>query len=266
MTPLFFAALLAKMLATATLVIGAARLAETRGPFVGAMVATLPVSAGPAYVFLAMDHPPDFIARAALSTLTINLVTVVYTCTYALLSRRPLIIAFGGAFAAWLATTLILRALNLPFAVILPANLVVLLAASRLMRSYKMSAAVARPTPRWWETPMRAALVMTIVVTVVLVADRIGPQWTGVISGLPVAFTSLILVMHGRMGGPMVAAVLVNGLPGLIGFGLALATVHLLAVPLGSPAALALALCVSLVWNAGLMLRARHVARLAQPA
>jgi hypothetical protein len=44
--------------------------------------------------------------------------------------------------------------------------------------------------------------------------------------------------------------VLANAVPALAGFGLALLTLHLAAVPLGSGAALIAALGISVVWNA----------------
>src|SRR5579883_1439902 len=60
-------ALAAKLAITAAFVVGAARTAERAGPLIGAMVATLPIAAGPAYVFLALDHDASFIAASALA-------------------------------------------------------------------------------------------------------------------------------------------------------------------------------------------------------
>src|SRR5262245_37661900 len=45
-----------KMAVTALFVTAATIIAERLGAMVGALVATLPVSAGPVYVFLALDH------------------------------------------------------------------------------------------------------------------------------------------------------------------------------------------------------------------
>ena len=49
----FWLALLLKMAVTALFVIAASYAAERAGPVVGAMIATLPIAAGPAYFFLA---------------------------------------------------------------------------------------------------------------------------------------------------------------------------------------------------------------------
>jgi len=63
---------LARALTTAALVVSASVAAEALGPFWGALIAALPVSAGPAYVFLAMRHGPDFIAASALASFAAN--------------------------------------------------------------------------------------------------------------------------------------------------------------------------------------------------
>ena len=57
------------MAVTAGFVITAALMAERSGAAIGALVATFPVSAGPSYVFLALDHDPAFIAASAMASL-----------------------------------------------------------------------------------------------------------------------------------------------------------------------------------------------------
>ena len=56
---------------------------------------------------------------------------------------------------------------------------------------------------------------------------------SGVIALFPAVFTSLILILTPRIGGPATAAVLANGQWGLIGFGTAIVVLHLAALPLG---------------------------------
>ena len=57
---MFCIALATKMAITALFVSVATIIAERLGAAVGALVATLPVSAGPVYVFLALDHDATF--------------------------------------------------------------------------------------------------------------------------------------------------------------------------------------------------------------
>jgi hypothetical protein len=58
-----------------------------------------------------------------------------------------------------------------------------------------------------------------------------------------------MIILHHRVGGPATAAVMANAVIGLGGFGIAVVVLHLTADRLGSPAALALTLAVSLACN-----------------
>ena len=84
----FWLALLLKMAVTALFVIAASYAAERAGPVVGAMIATLPIAAGPAYFFLALDHDAAFIAQSALASLVVNVVTSIFALVYAALAQR----------------------------------------------------------------------------------------------------------------------------------------------------------------------------------
>jgi hypothetical protein len=57
------------MAITAAFVVSASVITERSGPVIGALVATLPISAGPAYLFLSLDHDAAFIAEGALASL-----------------------------------------------------------------------------------------------------------------------------------------------------------------------------------------------------
>ncbi|MCC2105811.1 MAG: hypothetical protein KDJ20_18175, partial [Hyphomicrobiales bacterium] len=84
----FWIILAAKMATTAAIVVVASKVVERAGPFLGAMVATLPISAGPSYIFLAAEHGADFVHRAALTSLATNAATFGFGALYALLARR----------------------------------------------------------------------------------------------------------------------------------------------------------------------------------
>src|SRR5215468_223774 len=105
----FWFELAIKMAVTALFVSVATIIAEKLGATVGALVATLPVSAGPVYVFLALDHDAIFISASALASLALNAATAIFLTVYVLIAqRRSLWISVSWAFAAWLAATLAL--------------------------------------------------------------------------------------------------------------------------------------------------------------
>src|SRR5271156_3014443 len=102
-----------RMAITAAFVVSASIISERSGPVIGALVATLPISAGPSYVFLALDHDGSFIARGALASLPINAATMFLCLTYVLLAqRRSALISFSAAVTVWIALGLMARTVH----------------------------------------------------------------------------------------------------------------------------------------------------------
>src|SRR4249919_3085232 len=100
----FILMLALRMAVTAAFVVSASVITERSGPVIGALIATLPISAGPAYVFLALDHDAAFIAEGALASLPINAATIWLALTYVLLAQRHnAAVSWAGAAVVWLA-------------------------------------------------------------------------------------------------------------------------------------------------------------------
>jgi hypothetical protein len=96
----YFLMLALRMAIAAAFVVSASFIAEHSGPAIGALIATLPISAGPAYVFLALDHDSAFVAQGALTSLPINAATISLGLTYTLLAQRHnLLVSVGAAVA-----------------------------------------------------------------------------------------------------------------------------------------------------------------------
>ncbi|MGA8469659.1 MAG: hypothetical protein WB721_12550, partial [Pseudolabrys sp.] len=100
---LYFAlTLVVKMAVTAAFLLAATITAERAGPLIGGLVATLPISAGPVYIFLALDHDAHFIAQSALGSLVTNANNTIFAVVYALLAQnRSLAVSFGVAIGVW---------------------------------------------------------------------------------------------------------------------------------------------------------------------
>jgi len=255
---IFFLSLAIKMVVTALFVVGATFLAERAGPVVGAMVATLPVSAGPAYIFLSLDHGPDFIADSALASLVINGVTCVFALVYSLLAqRRGLLLSVAPALAVWVVLASIARALPWTTATAFAFNVAVLagcLAVGNRLRHARMPLMVRRP----YDIPLRAGMVALLVATVVGLSTHVGPTITGIIAVFPIVLLSLMLILHPRIGGPATAAVLSNSILGLVGFSCSCLTARLAVPLLGTAAGLSLALAVSIGCNLAFWWIRRH--------
>ncbi len=255
----FWILLAAKMTTTAIIVVAASKVVERLGPFLGAMVATLPISAGPSYIFLAAEHGADFVHRAALTSLATNAATLGFGALYALLARsRPLWLALGVSFGLWILAALAIAEARWTFATAAALNVLVFVPAYIATRGCRAVAPGRPPQTRWWDIPFRAALVMALVGLTVVVGRFLGAAAAGVAALVPIVMVSLAVILQPRIGGIGASAVIAHALPGLAGFGVAVAAMHLAVLPLGAPLALALALGVCVAWNAGLAL-ARHV-------
>ena len=245
----FILFLLLRMAIAAAFVVSASVITERAGPVIGALVATLPVSAGPSYVFLAIDHDAAFIAQGALSSLPVNAATIFMGLTYVVLAQRhSLVVSVGSAVAVWVVLASIIRQFEWPLTAGLAANLIAFGICIPLLSGYRH---VKMPlvTRRWYDIPMRASLVATLVAIVVSTSGWVGPRISGIIALYPVVFSSIMLILHPRIGGPPTAAVLANSAWGLLGFGMAIAVLHVAVVEFGSVVGLSLALASCVVWN-----------------
>jgi hypothetical protein len=246
---LFWLALALKMAVTAGLVVVAAMVAERAGPAIGALVATLPVAAGPAYFFVALDHDARFISDSAIGSIAAHAATGWFSLVYILLAQRfGMALSVAGAVGSWFVIAFALTQVKWTFlsaaAVNLATYAVCIVVTSRY-RHVRMPPFVRR----WYDVPLRAFLVACLVAAVVSLSSRVGPTITGLLAIYPIVMTSLMMIFQPRIGGPASAAVIANTMWGLVGFSACLFTVHLATVPLGTWTGLVLALAVSATWN-----------------
>jgi hypothetical protein len=255
---IFILTLVLRMAVTAAFVVSASVITERSGPVIGALVATLPISAGPSYVFLALDHDAQFIAEGALASLPINAATIFLGLTYVLLAQRHhALVSWGGGAVVWIALAILSRTIHWSLAAGVAVNVVAFAICIPLLNRFRH---VKMPliTRRWYDIPLRAALVATLVATVVTLSGWVGPGISGVIALFPVAFSSMMLILHPRIGGRPTAAVIANGGWGLLGFGTAIAVLHVAALRFGSAIGLSLALTTCVSWNLALWWNGRR--------
>jgi hypothetical protein len=250
--PTFLLTLALRMAVTAAFVVSASMITERTGAVIGALVATLPISAGPSYVFLALDHDAAFIAESALASLPINAPTIFFALTYVVLAQRhSTLVSCAGSVPVWVALAALERTVQWSLAGGLFANAVAFAICLPLLRRFRH---VKMPliTRRWYDIPLRASLVATLVATVVTLSRWVGPTISGTIALFPVVLTSMILILHPRIGGPATAALIANSGWGLLGFGVAVAVLQVATLQFGSAVALSLALATCVTWNLGL--------------
>ena len=245
----FLPILALKMAATAMVVVTASLVAERVGALIGAMVATLPIAAGPAYILLALDHDAGFIADSTVASLAVHAATGLFGTGYVFAAQRcPFVVSIAIAVGTWLGCALTIQAIEWSLAGALALNAATYGACVPLVQRF-VNVRVPVIGRRWFDIPLRAMLVALLVGAVVAAGANVGPRLTGILAVFPIVMLSLMLLLHPRIGGPGTAAIIANTIWGLVGFALCILTLHLAVVPLGAPLALTLAFTVSVATN-----------------
>jgi len=234
---------------TAAIVVTASVVVERAGPLIGALVVTLPVTVWPAYVFLSLDHDAAFLAQSAQSALAINAVTAVFMLLYLVLAqRRGLLASLCIAIGCWIGLAMLVRSFAWSVGGAALLNLVAYGVCIALGNRYR-EAEVPRLGRQWYELPLRTLLVCSLMGVVLVLSTWAGPVATGILTVYPISTTCTMLILHPRIGGRATAAVISNGLWGLLGIGFGLYALRVAIEPLGVGTALALALAVPVCWN-----------------
>jgi hypothetical protein len=256
--PYFLFTLIVRMAVTAGFVVAATVTAERVGPLIGGLVATLPISAGPVYVFLALDHDAHFIAQGAVASLIINAVNAMFAVTYARLAQtHSRAASIGAAFFVWLVLAINVHSTDWNFAAAATVNVVVFSVCLVLVRPLR-HVRVKGFRPRWTDLALRAGMVSLLVGVVVTFSFQLGPAGSGMLAVFPVVLLSIMLILHNRIGGPGSAAVMANAVLGLVGFAFTCTVLHFSAEAFGSAMGLTLALVTSVGWSFAVLLARRH--------
>jgi uncharacterized membrane protein (GlpM family) len=252
---MFLAGLLLKIAMTATIVVAASVVVERSGPFIGSLIAALPTAGGAAMIILALEHTPQFISQSAVGSLIANAACALFALSYAALAQKhSLRLSLGGAFLAWLVTVFILRLVDWSATGAVLLNAVVYPIAIVAAGRFRIAGAVKRVPLSGVDLAWRAGVVTFCVIVVTAASTSIGSYFSGVFAFFPVAMGSFFIILQPRIGGPAAASVAAHVLTPLIGLGLGLLAVHLLAVPLGVWWSYAVGLAIGIAWNALLWL------------
>jgi uncharacterized membrane protein (GlpM family) len=263
--PFFWYALALKVAMTATIVVVVSVAAERSGPFIAALIAALPTAAGATYIILALEHPPAFIAAAAIGSMATNAAVAIFALTYAALAQRHgVVLSLAVAIFVWFGLAAVLRLVEWRPATALVLNAVVFAFTIPLSSRYR-DVAVPRDAVKRsrYDLPLRAAAVALVVAVVTTASHWIGSFASGVFAVFPIVMASFVVIMHPRAGGKAVAAVLSHAQPALVGLALGFLGVHYLAGRIGGWWSLAIGLAITIAWSAALWLVRRSRLRIA---
>jgi hypothetical protein len=226
--------LLLKLVLVPTLVGGVTLAARRWGLRVGGLLTALPMVAGPALCFYAIEQGNGFAASAARTTLLGIVGTAAFCVAYAWSARRAN--WFVSLLAGWLAFALTgaliyrVRLGGLGEPAVAVAGLLI---ANRLMPSSSRSHAASQGSR--WDLPVRMGVAAMLVVVLTALAHRLGPQLSGILTAFPVATVVIGVFTQVQRGHESVAAFLRGLLRGLHSFVLFCLVFSTTLGPLGLP-------------------------------
>jgi uncharacterized membrane protein (GlpM family) len=258
---LFWFELALKMAMTAAIVVIASVAVERSGPFIGALIAALPTAAGAAYIILAMEHPPSFIAASAIGSLATNAAVSVFALSYAILAqRRGLLLSLSVATVLWFAIAAALRFVDWTPLTAMALVIATFAFTIPLSWSYRTSGTPPKVARTPFDIPLRAITAAVLVAVVTTASYRIGSFASGMFAVFPIVLGSFIVILHPRIGGKASASVLAHAQIAFVGLCLGFLALHYLAEPLGSWWGLAIGMSVCIAWNGVLwVLRTRKI-------
>jgi len=156
------------------------------------------------------------------------------------------------AFLVWFVCAAASRLIDWSAAGAVALNAVVFPATIIASRRFRISGAPKHVALNATDLAWRAAVVTLCVVVVTAASSSIGSYFSGVFAFFPVAMGSFFVILHPRIGGPAAASVAAYVQTPLIGLGLSLLAVHLLAEPIGVWWSYAIGLSIGIGWNTAL--------------
>ncbi len=256
---MFLSDLALKMALTAFIVVVISIVVERSGPFIGALIAALPTAAGAAYIILAFEHPPDFIAASAVGSAAAAAAVSIFALTYTVLAQRHgLVPSLAVAIAVWFvgAAALRLVAWTPPTATLL--NVAVFGITVPLSWRYRTSGLPAKFMRTAYDIPLRALTAAIVVATVTTASYSIGSFASGMFAVFPIVMACSVVILHPRVGGVASASMFAHAQIALNGLWLGFIVVHYMVAPLSVWGAYAVGLAVCIGWSGALwLIRAR---------
>jgi hypothetical protein len=208
--------LLIKLFLTPLLMLTVSWSARRWGPGIGGLLAGLPLTSGPISIYLCVEQGPGFAAAAASNSVLSLTPVALFSIVYSRLSDRLAIalsaLASSGAF---LLSLYVLQRTALSF---WPAWIMGFLAISigLILAPNKIAPKLQIRYPRW-DLPARIFSATAMVLIITLSASVLGPEWSGLLSPIPVLAWPLCVFVHHQQGSDGARAVLRGILEGAYG-------------------------------------------------
>src|SRR5580704_12905539 len=251
----FWFELALKMAMTAAIVVVVSVVVERSGPFIGALIAALPTAAGAAYIILAFEHPPEFIAASAVGSAAATAAVSIFAYAYTVLAQRHgLMLSLSVAIVVWFIGAAALRTVTWTPLTAALLNIVVFGITVPLSWRYRTSGPPAKFLRTAYDIPLRALTAAVVVAVVTTASYSIGSFVSGVFAVFPIVMASSVVILHPRIGRKATASMFAHSQIALVGLWLGFLALHYLVAPVGVWLALLLALGVCVGWSFALWL------------
>ncbi len=247
-----------KALLAPSLVAGASLAARRFGPWIGGVLAGLPLVTGPILLIYALAHGRGFAQHAAAATQLGLLSLTVFVVVYGRLAARAgWLTCMLCGWAAFALTTLALDGVRLSGGTALAIDCVTLGLGLALLPA--APAAHARSTPPSWDLPLRGGCALVLVLVLSTVSGSLGPHLSGLLAPFPVVATVMATFAHAQRGAAEGVGVLRGMLSGFVAFALFCFTLSVALRGTGIAAAFAFASGVALLGQILLITHSRGI-------
>src|SRR5262249_1821809 len=115
-----------------------------------------------AYIILALEHPPAFIAAGAVGSMAANAAVAIFALTYATLAQsRGVVLSIGAATLVWFAAAALLQSVEWTPGTALAVTAVVFACTIPLSARYRAAVPSESVKRRGYDLPLRAAAVVS---------------------------------------------------------------------------------------------------------
>jgi hypothetical protein len=230
-----------KLVLVPALVVGVSLAGRRWGPQVAGLLASLPIGSGPTLVFFAIEQGDRFAAEASRAILITIIAVAAMTVVYAWLSIRwRWWVSLPGACAAFGGMRLLLGGVPWQVLPALGAVIASVIVARVMLPSISGTDGLGTRPPL--DVALRAVSSVAVVLLVTGLADRLGPNVSGVFAAFPVPLVIVLAFTHAQQGHHAAIRFLRGFIPGMWSAGVFCAVVAVAIGPLGKAGAFLLAL------------------------
>jgi hypothetical protein len=187
------------------------------GAAIGGLLTGLPFMTGPTSYFLAVDQGIDFAVAANTGVILAVAAVGPWTVAFYWLAgsfRWP--VCMLGGVATFTAVSWVLQPLQVDGRIAAAIAYASVLICVLLMPRVPVPKVVSPPP--WWDLPVRMIVTGVVVISVTLLAERLGPRLSGIVATLPIVSGVVACFTQHSMGAAMTRTVLRGVSTALLGF------------------------------------------------